>query len=80
MKLFKRISSMKKRLSTRKVINHWFDFSRDFYLVILDNKQYVGCLVKSKYADQSDQIGFYLFENKNTRNFFLHLDLIEYDK
>ncbi len=47
---------------------------------ILDGKQYIGCLVKSKYADESDQIGLDLFENKTTRNFFRSFDLIEYKK
>ncbi len=74
----KTILSMKKIFIIKKVIwifeyvNHWFK--------ILDGKQYLGCLVKSKYADNSDQIEFYLFENKIIRNVFLCLDLIEYEK
>ena len=34
------------------------------FFFILGKKQCIGCLVKSKYADQSDYIEFYLFENK----------------
>ena len=49
-------------------------------MVFVDGKQYIGCLVKSKYADQSDQIEFYLFENKSTKNFYHRLDLINYNK
>jgi hypothetical protein len=47
---------------------------------ILDGKEYIGCLVKSKYADELDRIEFDLFENKTIRNLFLCLDLIEYEK
>lgn len=46
----------------------------------LDGKQYIGCVVKSKYADESDKIELNLFENKTTKKLFLSLDLIEYEK
>jgi hypothetical protein len=48
--------------------------------MILDRKQYIGCLVKSEYADGSDDIQFYLFENKTARNSLIFLHLFEYEK
>ncbi len=49
-------------------------------IMILGRKQYIGCLVKSEYADGSDDIQFYLFENKTARNSLIPLHLFEYEK
>jgi hypothetical protein len=50
----------------------------EFY--ILDKKQCVGCIVKSKYGDNSDQMELYLFENKAAKQAVICLDLINYEK
>lgn len=46
----------------------------------IGRKVSIGCLVKSKYADQSDQIELFLFESKSSRGPFMCFDLIEYDR
>ncbi|CAF1506355.1 unnamed protein product [Adineta steineri] len=45
-----------------------------------DQKQYITCLVKTEYADESESMKLYLFENRYTKNLFTWLDLIEYEK
>ena len=49
-------------------------------ILLLDQKQYITCLVKTEYADESESMKLYLFENRTTKNLFVCLDLIEYEK